>query len=132
MLAQVVMLLWSYFAALLSEPGKIPPGWSPFASDEVRQPSLHASLVMCAPDGACSSPPMAIAIVLPAFKIMAHSVRPSEPQTTQSFVKEAVKEAFCHVFRRLSWRQRGQRRGGQSKARAWRAAGGPDTAGSVM
>lgn len=34
--AQVVMLLWSYFSAFLTEPGKIPAGWSPFASDEVR------------------------------------------------------------------------------------------------
>jgi len=33
---QVVMLVWSYFCALLTEAGKIPAGWSPFAGDEVR------------------------------------------------------------------------------------------------
>ena len=40
-LLQVIMLLWSYFAAFLTEPGKVPAGWSPFASDEVR---CHAQL----------------------------------------------------------------------------------------
>ncbi len=33
---QVCMLLWSYFAAFLIEPGKVPAGWSPFSSEEVR------------------------------------------------------------------------------------------------
>ncbi|KAK9917860.1 hypothetical protein WJX75_009021 [Coccomyxa subellipsoidea] len=30
----VAMLVWSYFAAVFLEPGKVPPGWSPFESDE--------------------------------------------------------------------------------------------------
>ncbi|CAK0786961.1 hypothetical protein CVIRNUC_010175 [Coccomyxa viridis] len=33
----VVMLMWSYFAALLTEPGRVPSGWSPFPSDEEAQ-----------------------------------------------------------------------------------------------
>ena len=38
------MLLWSYFAAFLTEPGRVPTGWSPFASDEVRWQILRATL----------------------------------------------------------------------------------------
>jgi hypothetical protein len=32
---QVAMLLWSYFVAVVTDPGKVPAGWSPFDSDEV-------------------------------------------------------------------------------------------------
>lgn len=32
---QVAMLTWSYFAAVLLEPGKVPSGWSPFDSEGV-------------------------------------------------------------------------------------------------
>ena len=32
---QVVMLSWSYMAAVLTEPGRVPAGWTPFASNEV-------------------------------------------------------------------------------------------------
>ena len=28
-------LLWAYFAAVLVDPGRVPPGWHPFGSDEV-------------------------------------------------------------------------------------------------
>lgn len=35
LMCQVAMLVWSYFAAVFLEPGKVPPGWSPFESDEV-------------------------------------------------------------------------------------------------
>lgn len=31
---QVFMLLWSYFAAVLTEPGRVPPGWQPSDGDE--------------------------------------------------------------------------------------------------
>jgi len=30
----VFMLLWSYFAAVLTEPGRVPPGWQPCDGDE--------------------------------------------------------------------------------------------------
>lgn len=30
----VFMLLWSYFAAVLTEPGRVPPGWQPSEGDE--------------------------------------------------------------------------------------------------
>ena len=32
---QVAALLWAYFAAVLVDPGRVPPGWHPFGSDEV-------------------------------------------------------------------------------------------------
>ena len=32
---QVAMLLWSYFACVLTDPGKTPEGWHPFETDEV-------------------------------------------------------------------------------------------------
>ena len=35
LLSQVFMLLWSYFAAVLTEPGRVPPGWQP--SDDVEE-----------------------------------------------------------------------------------------------
>ena len=31
---QIFMLLWSYFAAVLTEPGRVPPGWQPAEFDE--------------------------------------------------------------------------------------------------
>ena len=31
---QIFMLLWSYFAAVLTEPGRVPPGWQPSEADE--------------------------------------------------------------------------------------------------
>ena len=34
---QVAMLLWSYFACVLTDPGKTPEGWHPFESDEVER-----------------------------------------------------------------------------------------------
>lgn len=37
MLLQVAMLTWSYFAALLTDPGEVPVGWHPFPDDAVRQ-----------------------------------------------------------------------------------------------
>ncbi|KAK9813093.1 hypothetical protein WJX72_008900 [[Myrmecia] bisecta] len=32
--ALVAMLLWSYFATVIAEPGGVPPGWHPFADEE--------------------------------------------------------------------------------------------------
>lgn len=32
----MVLLLWAYFAAVLVDPGHVPPGWHPFGSDEAR------------------------------------------------------------------------------------------------
>lgn len=29
------MLLWSYFTAVATDPGRVPPGWHPFADEEV-------------------------------------------------------------------------------------------------
>ncbi len=29
------MLLWSYFTAIATDPGRVPPGWHPFADEEV-------------------------------------------------------------------------------------------------
>ena len=43
-LTQVFMLVWSYFAAFLTEPGRVPAGWSPFASNEVR---CHPDVPLC-------------------------------------------------------------------------------------
>ena len=31
------MLLWSYFATFLTDPGRVPPGWHPFPSDAEAQ-----------------------------------------------------------------------------------------------
>ena len=39
---QVVMLSWSYMAAVLTEPGRVPLGWTPFASTEVGNGSACA------------------------------------------------------------------------------------------
>ena len=33
--AQVIMLLWSYFTAVATDPGRVPPGWHPFCDEEV-------------------------------------------------------------------------------------------------
>lgn len=34
---QVFMLVWSYFAAVCTDPGHVPPGWLPFADEEVKR-----------------------------------------------------------------------------------------------
>ena len=50
---QVALLLWAYFAAVAVDPGRVPPDWHPFGSDEVRPaagPGCDAG-VPCA--GAC-------------------------------------------------------------------------------
>lgn len=39
---QVGMLLWSYFATFLTDPGRVPPGWHPFPSDEEAQQEAAA------------------------------------------------------------------------------------------
>lgn len=33
---QVAMVLWTYFAAVVVDPGRVPPGWHPFPDDSVR------------------------------------------------------------------------------------------------
>lgn len=32
---QVIMLVWSYFAAVCIDPGQVPPGWLPFENEQV-------------------------------------------------------------------------------------------------
>lgn len=32
---QVVMTVWSYFAAVMTDPGRVPEGWSPFPDEQV-------------------------------------------------------------------------------------------------
>ena len=32
---QIAMVLWSYFAAVVTDPGGVPQGWTPFADEEV-------------------------------------------------------------------------------------------------
>ena len=66
--AQVFMLLWSYFAAVLTEPGRVPPGWQPSDDvEEVRRRPLSAatparrqgalSVLLCSPPHAlCACP----------------------------------------------------------------------------
>jgi hypothetical protein len=34
--AQVAMVVWSYFAAVLTDPGRVPDGWSPFPDEQAR------------------------------------------------------------------------------------------------
>ncbi|KAI8465240.1 MAG: DHHC palmitoyltransferase-domain-containing protein [Monoraphidium minutum] len=36
----VAMVLWSYFAAALTDPGRVPEGWSPFADEQAAQAEL--------------------------------------------------------------------------------------------
>lgn len=36
----IVMILWSYFSALLLDPGTVPEGWHPFGDDQVAQREL--------------------------------------------------------------------------------------------
>lgn len=43
---QVLLLLWSYFAAVLTDPGRVPPGWHPFADEQVC--ISHDCVVPCA------------------------------------------------------------------------------------
>ena len=45
-LAQVFMLSWSYLVAVVTEPGRVPSGWSPFATSEV---GIHATTNTPAP-----------------------------------------------------------------------------------
>lgn len=40
-LAFVVMLTWSYFAAVCTDPGSVPPGWMPFADEEEASEQLE-------------------------------------------------------------------------------------------
>lgn len=34
LIVQVFMLLWSYFVAVATEPGLVPPGWHPFPDEQ--------------------------------------------------------------------------------------------------
>eukprot|EP00955_Chlamydomonas_euryale_P099442 365219-Chlamydomonas_euryale.AAC.22 len=34
MYMQIVMILWTYFAAVSTDPGRVPAGWHPFADDQ--------------------------------------------------------------------------------------------------
>ena len=40
---QVVMLCWSYIVAVVTEPGRVPQEWTPFATAEVRTGYLGQS-----------------------------------------------------------------------------------------
>ena len=35
------MTLWSYFACVMTDPGKVPRGWHPFPNDEVAHTQTH-------------------------------------------------------------------------------------------
>jgi hypothetical protein len=43
LLLQVAMLTWSYFAALITDPGEVPIGWHPFPDDAVRSSARSSS-----------------------------------------------------------------------------------------
>ena len=51
--SQVFMLLWAYFAAVTTDPGRVPAGWHPFQDEQVR--GAHGAVL---PD-AGSRPPSA-------------------------------------------------------------------------
>ena len=42
------MLLWSYFTAVATDPGRVPPGWHPFSDEEVHTSfaSINASCLL--------------------------------------------------------------------------------------
>jgi hypothetical protein len=46
-LAQVFMLSWSYIVAVITEPGRVPPGWTPFATSEVGSHALLDPQLCC-------------------------------------------------------------------------------------
>lgn len=39
---QAIMLTWCYLAAVLIDPGQVPPGWHPFPDDAVRAAAAAA------------------------------------------------------------------------------------------
>ena len=42
--AAMAMLLWSYFAASFTDPGRVPPGWTPFAHSDAQPEGADAPL----------------------------------------------------------------------------------------
>ena len=174
--------MWSYFAALLTEAGRVPPGWSPFPSDEVSPPAFPPALRHTL--WACLGLPRLLTVAgSPAHSLQRSAGRRShEPSLVTASTSSrgspptgdsagggtgrGLKSApectamlkhvdsmpghsrmrhhvelcaavparlMCHwMHRRLNWRWRGQRSEARSRARAWRAAGGPDTAESAM
>lgn len=52
---QVAMLTWSYFAALITDPGEVPIGWHPFPDDAVRLQQLTALVAAGLPAGSVTS-----------------------------------------------------------------------------
>ena len=187
--------MWSYFAALLIEPGRVPPGWSPFPSDEVSSPQ---SLQPCSAPCGCESglhkagqaaessrQPSAQSLVrcktalaqlivwtavsksscllhvgghwqqaqLEAARTEVYSLQQSRRACLAAFAEASRLRPGPHLHekphaavrcspklgsmcqwirRRLSWSQTGQSLEARSRARAWRAAGDPDTAESAM
>jgi len=43
LILQILMIVWSYFAAVATDPGEVPLGWHPF-SDDVVSTSQHYRL----------------------------------------------------------------------------------------
>jgi hypothetical protein len=42
---QVVMILWSYFTALTTDPGRVPEGWHPFSNARVGSLAVSSLVV---------------------------------------------------------------------------------------
>jgi hypothetical protein len=43
------MLLWAYFAAVTTDPGRVPPGWHPFQDEQVGSAALPGSPALISP-----------------------------------------------------------------------------------
>lgn len=41
------MVIWCYLATFLTDPGRVPPGWTPFGEEEVRPACMFACLFLC-------------------------------------------------------------------------------------
>ena len=111
------MLMWSYFAAVLTDPGRVPPGWTPFGSDEVISHNIfragHRSLL----SKASGTYPSA----------------PSIPNNSSTKVYRAITSmARFVVSRKQHWRRRGWRLGWEGRTKVLQAAGGRATAASAM
>jgi len=40
-LVQILLVLWTYFAAVLTDPGRVPPDWHPFLDEQVHPGLLN-------------------------------------------------------------------------------------------
>ena len=39
--SQILLVLWTYFAAVLTDPGRVPPDWHPFVDEQVGVCDAH-------------------------------------------------------------------------------------------